>query len=165
MKEINTKQLMMNPFTLIGDEWCLIGAQSEQGFNAMTASWGGVGVLWNKHVVTIYVRPQRYTRTFIDASDTFTLSFFSNEYKSALQLYGSKSGRDCNKELESGLTLVKDHDATYFEEAKLVIECKKLYRANMKKEDFLYESIHQTHYPQEDFHIVYIGEITKVLEG
>ena len=79
MKEIKIEDLVMNPFTLLGKEWCLIGAKNNDRFNAMTASWGGFGVLWNKNVVTIYVRPQRYTRELIDASDFFTVAFFNEE--------------------------------------------------------------------------------------
>lgn len=165
MKEIAISEFHCNPFTLIGKEWCLIGAESENGFNAMTASWGGLGVIWNKNVVTIYVRPQRYTNEFIERSDTFTLSFFEECYRPALQVYGSKSGRDIDKEKETGLTLVKEKDITYFREAKLVIVCKKQYCGAIKKEGFVFESVEKQHYPQEDYHIVYIGEIIKILEG
>lgn len=163
MKEIKIENLNVNPFTLIGKEWCLIGAKKGNDFNAMTASWGSVGVLWNKNIVTIYVRPQRYTKEFLDAQDYFTLSFFDESYKKALAVYGSESGRDINKEEKTGLTRFDDGDYTYLEEAKLVIECKKMYVGEILPSEMLDASI-ELNYPNKDYHFIYIGEIKKVLE-
>lgn len=164
MKEIKIEDLKLNPFTLIGKEWCLIGAKKDNLFNAMTASWGGVGVIWNKNVVTVYVRPQRYTREFIEASDYFTLSFFDESYKKALGVYGSKSGRDIDKEKETGLTRVDDGEYSYHKEAKLVLECKKIYCGKLDPKGILDPNDDLKHYPQKDYHYIYMGEITKVLE-
>lgn len=75
-KEVDIKSLTFNPFTKIGSEWMLITAGDQSGYNTMTASWGGLGVLWGKNVATCYIRPQRYTKKFVDANDTFTLSFY-----------------------------------------------------------------------------------------
>lgn len=163
MKEIKIESLNMNPFTLIGKEWCLIGAKKENDFNAMTASWGSVGVLWNKNIVTIYVRPQRYTKEFLDAQDYFTLSFFDESYKKALAVYGSESGRDINKEEKTGLTRFDDGEYAYFKEAKLVLECKKMYVGEIRPSEMLDESI-ESNYPNKDYHFIYIGEIKKVLQ-
>ena len=102
-KEVDIKSLNFNPFTKIGSEWMLITAGDESGCNTMTASWGGLGVLWGKNVATCYIRPQRYTKKFVDANDTFTLSFYGPEYKQALSICGSKSGRDCDKVKEADL--------------------------------------------------------------
>lgn len=164
MKEVNIEALKFNPFTMIGKEWCLIGARNKDRFNAMTASWGGVGVIWNKNIITIYVRPQRYTREFIDASEHFTVSFFDSSYKKALGIYGSKSGRDINKEKETGLTRVDDNEYSYLKEAKLVFECKKVYRGNIDPTGILMSEDDVKNYPEKDYHIIYMGEITKVLE-
>lgn len=164
MKEIKIEDLKLNPFTLIGKEWCLIGAKKDDKFNAMTASWGGVGVIWNKNIVTIYVRPQRYTREFIEASDCFTLSFFDESYKKALGVYGSKSGRDIDKEKETGLTRVDDGEYSYLKEAKLVLECKKIYCGKLDPNGILDADDDLKHYPEKDYHYIYMGEITKVLE-
>ena len=60
----------------------------------MTASWGGVGIMWGKTAATIYLRPQRYTKEFVDANDTFTLSFFGGREKQAMGYLGKVSGRD-----------------------------------------------------------------------
>ena len=163
MNEMKIEDLKFNPFTLLGKEWCLIGAKKDDKFNAMTASWGGIGVLWNKNVVTIYVRPQRYTREFMEAQDYFTLSFFDASYKKALGIYGSKSGRDINKEEETGLHRQDDGNYAYLKEAKFVLECKKLYCAKMDPSEFIDKDI-EGNYPEKDYHYVYIGEITKVLE-
>lgn len=164
MKEIKIEELQMNPFTLIGKEWCLIGAKHNDKFNAMTASWGGVGVLWNKNVVTIYVRPQRYTNEFVKAQDHFTISFFDESYKDALRLYGTKSGRDINKEETTGLHTKEDGDYTYLEEANLVFECRKLYSGKIEEEGFNDANVNEKNYPSKDYHDVYIGEIVKVLK-
>lgn len=118
MREINIEDLQINPFTLIGKEWCLIGTKKEEKFNAMTASWGGVGVLWNKNVVTVYIRPQRYTREFVDASDVFTVAFFDESFKKALSLYGSKSGREIDKEKATGLHVESDGEYAYHKEVE-----------------------------------------------
>ena len=100
-KEIKPEELEFNPFRLIGKDWMLITAGTEEKFNTMTASWGSVGILWNKPAVTIYVRPTRYTYEFVEKYDEFTISFFSEEYRSALNFCGSKSGRDYDKALET----------------------------------------------------------------
>ena len=93
-KELKAEELQMNPFTKIGKEWMLITAGNEEKCNTMTASWGGVGIMWGKNAVTTYIRPQRYTKEFVDANDTFTISFFDESYRKAFNICGSVSGRD-----------------------------------------------------------------------
>ena len=97
-REIAIDELKLNPFTKIGTQWMLITAGDEKKHNTMTASWGAMGVMWGKNVVTVYIRPQRYTKQFVDSQDTFTLAFFGESYKRALNICGTKSGRDCDKE-------------------------------------------------------------------
>lgn len=87
-----------NPFTVIGKEWLIVAAGTPQRHNGMTASWGNMGVFWGKPAVTVYIRPTRYTKEFVDGSDLFTLSVFSEDYRPALNLFGTKSGRDCDKD-------------------------------------------------------------------
>ena len=114
-KEISPKEFNESPFRIIGDEWMLIAAPDdtkESGLSAMTASWGGLGVLWNENVATVYIRPQRYTYSLVEASDRFTLCFFDAEYKKALRPCGSRSGRDIDKLKECGLTS-EDIDFAY----------------------------------------------------
>ena len=133
-KEIAVEELKFNPFTKIGKEWMLVTAGNEEGHNTMTASWGGVGVMWGKNVVSVYIRPQRYTKEFVDANDTFTLSFYDETYKKALSICGSKSGRDCDKEKEAGLTPYYVDGTTAFEEADMILVCRKQYHQDMAPE-------------------------------
>ena len=85
--------LELNPFTKIGKEWMLITSGNKEKANTMTASWGGLGVLWGKNVTYIFVRDSRYTKEFIDANDTFSLTFFEGQ-QAALKYLGTVSGRD-----------------------------------------------------------------------
>ena len=162
-KEISAKELSDNPFQLIGDEWMLVTATSNNRTNTMTASWGGLGFMWKKDVAFIVIRPQRYTKEFIDNSDTLSLSFFDSSFKKKLSYLGTVSGRDEDKIANSGLTLNTSDDAPYFEEARLVLECKKLFSQPMEADSFLDEDIIKTWYPDSDYHTLYIVEITKAL--
>lgn len=103
-QEIDIRGIKENAIRLIRDEWALITAGDQKKWNTMTVSWGGIGELWGKDVAMIFIRPQRYTYEFIEREDYFTMSFFEKEYKKALSLCGSKSGRDIDKAKEAGLT-------------------------------------------------------------
>lgn len=162
-QEIKVDQLTENPFKMIGKEWMLVTASDGEKVNTMTASWGGLGVMWNKNVAFVVLRPDRYTKEFIDSNDTFTLSFYDNTYKKTLSYLGSVSGRDEDKVQKSGLTLAKVKDAPYFEEAKIVLVCKKLFNQTFNEECFLDKSIIESCYPLKDFHTLYIVEISNAL--
>ena len=164
-KEITMDELQFHPFKRIGSDWMLITAGDEKKFNTMTASWGGVGVLWNKNVATCYIRPQRYTKEFVDEKGVFTLSFFGPEHKDALALCGRVSGRDCDKVAEAGLTPFFTDGTAAFEEADLVFICKTLYKAPIRPEDFLWDEIDGKFYPEKDYHDMYIAEIVKILKA
>lgn len=97
LKEIQTSQLHSDAFTMIGKEWMLVSAERDGVVNTMTASWGGMGILWNKKVAFVFLRPQRYTKEFIDQKDCFTLSFYDEEYRKTLSYLGTVSGRDEQK--------------------------------------------------------------------
>lgn len=161
-QEISPKQLTKNPFSLLDDQWALLTAGNEKSYNTMTVSWGGVGVLWNKNVATVYVRPQRYTYEFIEKEDYFTLSFFTNDYKKALGFCGKYSGRDYDKAKETGLNPLKAAESISFEQAELILVCKKLYHDDIKPGNLLDDTIDCSNYPQKDYHRMYIGEIIKV---
>lgn len=161
-KEIDPKAITDNPFTLIGSDWMLITAGTPDRFNTMTASWGGLGVLWKKQVAFCFIRPTRYTYEFIERSEHFTLSFFSRRYRSALNLCGTKSGRDVDKAAETGLTPAFGDGTVYFTQARLVLECRKLYFQDFSPARFLDSSIEEL-YPQKDYHRMYVGEIERVL--
>ena len=97
MKAINPNEIKDNFIELIGKEWMLVSAGDKEKFNMMTASWGGVGVLWNRPVVFAFIRPERYTREFIDAKNEFTITFLGPEHRKAHSICGSKSGREIDK--------------------------------------------------------------------
>lgn len=157
------KDINGNVFTMFDKDWCLIAASKGDHYNMMTASWGGLGILWSRDVATIYVRPQRYTKEFIDESDTFTLSFFDEEYRKILGVLGSKSGRDMDKEHVEGLTGGVANGVVMFKEARLTLVCRKIYHDTIKPENFLDATIDKS-YPIKDYHTMYIGEIVAVYE-
>ncbi len=158
-KKIDVKTITDNTFKLIDNEWFLITAGTEAAFNTMTASWGGLGILWNKTVCFTFVRPTRHTYKFTETNDYFTLSFFANEHRKILNFCGAKSGRDTDKINVTGLKpLVTEKGNVYFEQARMVFECKKLYAENIKPENFLLPET-EKHYPLKDYHKMYIAEI------
>jgi len=163
MKEIPVSELMLNPVTKISDEWMLITAGCEErGYNTMTASWGYLGSLWGKATSCIFIRPQRYTKEFVDREELYTLSFFPG-YMKELGYLGTKSGRDEDKVAKVGFTPVFGDGYTYFMEANLVFVCRKLYRAPVLEEGFIDKDVIEKCYPQCDYHDLYVGEIVKVL--
>lgn len=160
-KEVQIQTLTMNPFTKIGREWVLITAGTLDHCNTMTASWGGFGFLWQRNVATVYIRPQRYTKTFVDDNDYFTLSFFGRGFRQELNLLGQTSGRDTDKIAAAGLTPHTFENTVGFEEAEMVFLMRKMYQAPIKPENFLDATILE-HYPESDYHDLYIAEIVKV---
>ena len=163
--KIDPKELGENPFKMLDDRWALITAGDKTGFNTMTASWGGLGVLWHMNVATCYVRPQRHTHEFIQNSDHFTLSFFTEDYRAALKLCGSKSGKDTDKVKECGFTVAEAASGgIYFEQANLVIACKKLYTDRFDPRGFNDDRIAACYSP-DDYHYLYIGEIVEILKA
>lgn len=162
---IDVKTLEGNPFAMIDDQWMLVTAGTKEHCNTMTASWGGLGITWNKNTVTCYLRPQRYTREFIDREEFFTLTFFGEEHRKALSLCGTKSGRELDKIKECGFTvLTAESGAPYFEEAELVLVCKKLYTGRIEPDGFHDEALREKNYPNKDYHHYYIGEIVECLK-
>jgi len=162
LKEIKPELLTDNAFKLIGKDWMLITAGTPESFNTMTASWGGLGVLWERKVAFCFIRPSRYTYEFVERSGHFTLSFFEEQHRKALSFCGSHSGRDTNKLKGAGLTAVHKESFVYFDEARLVLACRKLYFQDIRPEHFLDPTISDM-YPQKDYHRMYVGEIEECL--
>ncbi|MHC1720436.1 MAG: flavin reductase family protein [Clostridiaceae bacterium] len=162
-KEININEIGENAFNLIGKDWMLVTAEKEGRVNTMTASWGGLGVIWSRNVAYVVIRPQRYTKEFIDASDTLSLSFYDEAYRSKLNYLGTVSGRDEEKIAKAGLTKSVCDDVPYFDEARLVLICRKLYAQEYKPEYFIDKSLDEKYYPDKDYHTMYIVEIVKAL--
>lgn len=157
---ISPNQIQGNPFELIGKDWMLITAGDANKCNTMTASWGQLGIMWNKPVAMAYIRPQRFTRQFVEEQARFTLSFFDGDrYRPALNLLGTKSGRDGDKIAEAGLHTVLLDNTPAFEEAKLVLVCRKLYQADLQQPHFIDPALVGQYYPDKDFHRLYVGEI------
>ena len=163
MNEISPNNLPKSAFEMIGKDWMLLTAGNEQKYNTMTASWGGLGVLWNKNVVFAFVRPQRFTFDFMNESEYFSCSFFKEEYRNALSFCGKDSGRDVDKAKECNLTPDFTENAPYFAEADTVIICKKLYVQQMDESCIIDKSI-KANYNGDDYHHVFVGEIVKVLK-
>lgn len=162
--EIQPSALTENFFNTIGKEWMLITAGENEKFNTMTASWGGTGILWNKNVSFSFIRKSRYTLEFVDKSDYFTLSFFGGKMMKELTFCGRNSGRDVDKIKETGLIPIFEEKAPYFEQAELVLVCKKLYKQTMSPESFIDKTIIDKLYSDNDWHEIFVGEIVKVLK-
>jgi flavin reductase (DIM6/NTAB) family NADH-FMN oxidoreductase RutF len=158
-KEINPYEISGNTFQMIDKQWFLITAGNIRKFNTMTASWGTFGILWNKPVVFCFVRPHRYTYQFMEGSDLFTMCFLEKNYRSVLNFCGKNSGRDVDKIAHTGLKPRETPGGSvYFEQAELVLECRKLYFSDLDPSHLLDPAILKN-YPANDFHRFYIGEI------
>jgi len=152
-----------NVFRLIGKDWMLITAGIRESFNTMTASWGGMGVLWDKKVCFAFVRPTRYTSEFLEKSEFYTFSFLEEQYRDILMYCGTKSGRDVNKVIETNLTPIFGNGTVFFAEARLMMECRKIYVQNITPDNFLDQTMNE-YYPKKDYHRIYVGEIVRCLK-
>ncbi len=162
-KETDIQKIPGNAFHMIGKEWMLITAGNLNDFNTMTAAWGGFGFLWNKNVVFTFIRPQRHTFEFSEKYDDFTLTFFDQKHRNILQYCGTHSGRDVNKIKNTGLLPIETkHKNVFFEQAEIVIECKKIYFEDIKPDHFI-GMLPSSVYPKKDYHRMYIGEVISCL--
>lgn len=157
---IRPEQIPDNFFRLINRDWMLITAGKINDYNTMTASWGTTGILWNKPIAICFIRPQRYTLQFAMKYDYFTLSFFPEQYHKILDFCGTHSGRTTDKVKETGLIPVEtDRGNITFDQARLVIECKKLYSDFIHPEGFLESDLNSRIYKEKDYHRFFIGQI------
>ena len=151
--------LNMNPFTKIGKEWALISAGDKNKCNTMTVSWGGVGVLWGKNVVYIFIRDSRYTKEFIDNGEFFSMSFFDEKYRDALSYCGKESGRNVDDKFKgAGLTPAFRHNIPYPDEANLVLLCRKMAAVPITEDTFVDPQIMPKWYSDNDMHVMYVIE-------
>lgn len=167
-KEIRPDRISDNFIELIGKEWMLVAAGDREKMNMMTASWGGVGYLWNRPVVFVFIRPERYTLEFVEAKKWFTLSFLGREHREAYTLCGSRSGREIDKVAATGLTPFFTAEGNPgFEQARLTLECKTLAVSEMKEGDFLEAALYERWYnaDQGNPHRVYVAEIVHAWES
>lgn len=168
MEKTEVSQLTDNFFEAIGKEWMIVTSGHTGHYNMMTASWGGVGWLWNKPVAFVFIRPERYTFDFIERTGRMTLSFLGKEEKARAiyNLCGSKSGRDMDKMKDSGLTPIrvgeKGEDVAYAQ-SRLTLVCRKLYADDLKAEAFAEQEINGRWYGKAGgYHRMYIVEIEEV---
>ena len=164
MKKINIAEKSFNPFELIGQKWMLISAGTEDKWNTMTASWGAVGVMWGKPSATCYIRKSRFTKEFVDAGEYFTLTVLKDGHRQALNTLGSKSGRDMDKMHESGLTPVFVEGQPTFEEAELVLICRKRGVTDIAPDDMAQDVFFKGSATTE-IYTMYIGEIVAAYKG
>ncbi len=160
-REISAKELEGNIIKNIAEEWMLISAGDQSGYNMMTASWGFAGEMWGHDEIMVVVRPQRYTMEFIEKNDYFAVSFYGDN-KDIHKVCGSMSGRDVNKTELAGLTPIFDEAAVYFGEARAVIICKKEYVGRLDESGFKDSEILERWY-KGDLHNMIFGKIEKVL--
>lgn len=148
------------------EQWLLLTAGDfhSRRFNTMTVAWGSLGAMWNRPFAQVVVRPTRHTREFMEQYDTFTLSAFPKQHRAALNLLGTRSGRDGDKIAASGLTPIASTQvaAPGFAEAELIIECRKIYSQDLDPARFLDPTI-EASYPKKDYHRVYFGEVVAIL--
>lgn len=163
MKKITAEEFEKNVFTAIGKEWLLITAEKDGKVNTMTASWGGMGILWGKKVAFLFIRPQRYTKEFVDQNERLSLSILPEEYRKELNYFGTVSGRDEDKIAKSGLRLEREDGVPYFSESSAAMICRKLYAQELKEDCFLDASLPEKWYPTKDYHTMYVVEIEEVL--
>lgn len=163
-KEIKPTEITENPFKLIGTDWMLVTAEEKGKCNMMTASWGGVGIMWNKPVAYTFIRPQRYTFGMLENGEYYSLCILEDGYRDTLKLCGTKSGRDIDKVKETGLTVEHIDGIPYFSQSKLVLICKKLYAQSLNAESLIEKSLASNYNAEgSDWHKMYINEIVKVL--
>lgn len=163
-KAMSAKEFDFNPFQLIGNEWMLITAEKDGKVNTMTASWGGLGVMWNHNIAYAVIRESRFTKEFVDAADHFSLSFLEHKnYAKELGYLGSVSGRDEDKIQKANVSVNYHEGVPFIDEASKVLICKKLFAQTMNPENFIIPEIDSKFYSDKDYHDLYIGGITHIL--
>jgi flavin reductase (DIM6/NTAB) family NADH-FMN oxidoreductase RutF len=161
-KQIPFDQLFVKTHHLWDKQWLLLtsGDFAADQFNAMTVGWGSLGTMWGRPFAQVVVRPIRYTYEFMERYDTFTLCAFPERYRKALQLLGTRSGRDGDKIAAAGLTPIASTQvaAPGFAEAELIVECRKIYWDDLDPVHFLDPDI-ERNYPHKHYHRIYFGQV------
>ena len=163
MREVAVTELSVDVVNLWMNQWLLLTAGTIDDCNMMTVAWGSIGCMWSRPFAQIVVRPQRHTRKYIEQSDSFTLCAFPEKYRNDLQTLGTLSGRDGNKLSKTGLTLKASRKvaAPSYNEAQLILECRKIYYQDMDPRGFVDQTI-RDNYAAKDYHRIYFGEILSV---
>ena len=159
----NINETEFSPAKAIGENWGVLTGTSENGFNSMTVSWGAAGVLWSRPCIFVFVRPQRYTYGFMEDGEFFSLSLMPEGAHKQIAVFGSKSGRDCDKYAEAGIEVGEYNGVKYCAAAEKVFICRKIAAADMTPEWFIDKGIIEEDYPRADYHRMYIGEVRELL--
>ncbi len=161
-KQIAPDKIPGNIIKMLSEGWSLITAGNDEKFNMMTASWGGLGYLYNKPVAFSFIYPTRYTYQLMEKGDTYTISFFTETYREVLEYCGNHSGKDADKVKESGLTpITTPSGSKAFSEAWMIIECRKMISQSITPEAIFDEQLKEK-WAGKQLHKVYIGEIVNV---
>ena len=155
-------ELNAEVFSQFDRKWALVCAGTLEHHNAMTISWGGLGTLWSRPVATVYVKPVRHTYGFMEESDWFTVSFYGEEYRRALEVMGTISGRDTDKDGAAGLTPVAAGEGVTYAQAEVTLLCRKIYRQDLDTAHMPPEVV-DTYYRTEAAHRMYVGEVVDVI--
>lgn len=161
---MNLKEFKIAPLYKLDKEWALLTTGNKDKYNTMTISWGGFGTLWHKPVVTVYIRPNRYTYELLQDNDIFTLSFYEDDYKKDLGLLGSKSGREDDKISQTKLNVEFLDKGITFKEANLTIICKKIYNQDLDINN-IGDEIKNKFYSNEPVHRMFIGEVLDIIDN
>lgn len=164
---IEPDELPDNVFQLIGKEWMLVTAGNKESFNTMTASWGGFSYVWERPASIMYIRDIRYTYQFLQKEESFTLSFFTEQYRGALNICGNRSGRDTDKIKDAGLTPIETPSGLMsFGEARMIIECKKILVQeldyNNLTDPYKKKIMEESYAGETAMHQLFISEITNI---
>lgn len=162
-QDMPVEMIEVDPFTTFQNDWALLMAEKDGKANGMTISWGAMGVLWNKNVVTVFVRDDRYTKEFMEGSDYFSVSFFHGKEKNALKYFGAVSGRTEDKFAASGFHVNHHKDIGFVDESHFAIVCKKIAATRIEKEDMIDPSIAPNFYSEGAMHTMYVGEVVEFL--
>ena len=165
-KEITAKEIPFNFNKKMAEQWALLTVKYGNEINTMTIGWADMGYLWNKNVMTVYVRPSRHTFDLIEKSEGFSVSFFDKSYQDKLTFCGRNSGKDIDKIEECGFTVAYVDGVPYIEQNEYGFICKTIYTAPIKEENLKenYKNIMDSCYSTGDLHTLYVGEIQTILQ-
>ena len=153
-----------NIFDQFDKKWALLSAGPKDDHNTMTISWGTMGTLWDKPIMTVFVKPIRFTSKFMHENEYFTVSFFSDDKRDALMKMGTITGRHkTDKDALAGLTVKDLGEAVTYEEAEVTFLCRKIYWQDMITAH-MPEAVRQKHYLPDEPHTLYIGEVVEILK-
>ena len=159
---MNLEEIQTKPFTIFDKDWALVTAGNKDEYNTMTISWGAIGTIWNKPVVIVFVKPIRYTHSFMMSEDYFTVSFYDEKYRQDLSILGSKSGKDGDKVSQTNLHPYFLEKGVTFKEAKQTYVLKKIYASSLDSKA-IPEFAHNDYYLKEKEHFMFIGEVEEVI--